>query len=447
MKILINILVFALLSFLAWNYFGLLFVISIAYLFLILKQLKSKKWYVTIPIIFAISFLLNVVVTFWLLKISWWEGILIFLCNGIVLTIPILIFHFIRTKYECFLFSFIWISFEVLHTQWDISWPWITFGNVMGNQYYLVQWYSFFGVYSGSLWLIILGFLLFQISNEQKKMNLVKFSLMLFLPILLSISIYYLKPLNIINNENISTYIPEKEDFKTNTQKISDLTEEIKSKKNIKFIVSPEIFFRNSHPQNITSGPESYFFNKILDNNRNLKFIFGVEFYNSKNQIFNCVAVLSKNEILSRTKKKYVPIREYTPKKLRFIYGETYYTKNTLDDSKKIESTTKISTILCYESVFSSFIADITYNTDLICILTSEYFMNDSDFAKKQYLNIIRLRAIECNRNILKCSSGGISSTINEKGDVTKYIESNFQSNLIYRINNNTIYQELIHLL
>lgn len=445
MKILINIFVFALLSFLAWNYFGLLFVISIAYLFLILEQLKSKKWYVTIPIIFAISFLLNVVVSFWLLKMSWWEGLLIFFCNGIVLTIPILIFHFIRTKYECFLFSFIWISFEVLHTKWDLNWPWITFGNVMGNQHYLVQWYSFFGVYSGSLWLIVLGFLLFKITTEFSVKKLKMFCLLFLLPILLSLSIYLLKPLHTENNLKISTYIPKKDNFKTNIQRIHNVSEAIKNKRDIKFLVSPEVFFRNTHPQNIHSGTESYFFNKIFKNNKNLKFIFGTEYYNSKNQIFNCVGVLSNDKILSRTKKKYVPIREYTPKKLRFIYGDTYYTKNTVDDTKIIESETKISTILCYESVFSSFMADETLNTNLICVLTSEYFMNNSTFAKKQYLNIIKLRAIECNRNILKCSDGGISCIINEKGDVVKNIKTGFENNLIFRIAKNTMYQKLIH--
>ena len=73
--------------------------------------------------------------------------------------------------------------------------------------------------------------------------------------------------------------------------------------------------------------------------------------------------------------------------------------------------------------------------------------MNNSHFAKLQYLNIIRLRAIENNKNILKCSTAGYSCIINEKGDITKKIKNEIENNKIYKIKTPSLYQILISIL
>lgn len=69
--------------------------------------------------------------------------------------------------------------------------------------------------------------------------------------------------------------------------------------------------------------------------------------------------------------------------------------------------------------------------------------MNNSIFGLQQYLNIIRLKAIESNRNIVKCSSGGISVVINEKGDVAEKVTSEFQIVNAYRINKLSLYTKI----
>lgn len=58
----------------------------------------------------------------------------------------------------------------------DLSWPWLIFGNVLGNQWYLIQWYSLFGVFGGSFWLLITGLTFYKILIEgcsKKKIILV----------------------------------------------------------------------------------------------------------------------------------------------------------------------------------------------------------------------------------------------------------------------------------
>ena len=80
-------------------------------------------------------------------------------------------------------------------------------------------------------------------------------------------------------------------------------------------------------------------------------------------------------------------------------------------------------------------------------MVTSEEFMNNSCFGKKQYLNIVRLRAIENGRYVLKCSDQGISCVINQKGHLVKTITKEIENSKIKRINKNTFYQKLLSLL
>ena len=70
--------------------------------------------------------------------------------------------------------------------------------------------------------------------------------------------------------------------------------------------------------------------------------------------------------------------------------------------------------------------------------------MNNSDFGKKQYLNIVKLRAIENGRYILKCSNQGISCLIDQKGNIVKEIRTKVENSKIKIINKNTFYQTII---
>ncbi len=70
--------------------------------------------------------------------------------------------------------------------------------------------------------------------------------------------------------------------------------------------------------------------------------------------------------------------------------------------------------------------------------------MNNSSFGKKQYLNIVKLRAIENGRYILKCSNQGISCVINQKGNITKRITKDVENVRVLKTGENTFYQKLL---
>ncbi len=449
-KIFLTLVLFFITNFIAWNFFGLTFIVNIACIFFIIFKSKEVNLFTSTIILFITALLFNISSTFWLLEVTWWESVLAFTGNSIVMTIPLFLTCLYYKKYgRIFVpFTMFWIIFEFLHTNWDLSWPWLTFGNVMGNQHNLIQWYSIFGIYSGSIWLIILGFLLFLISRNIKIYKYYFFFfLTLIIPISSSIYVYKIKQADTSNPLEITTYICNKTETATNYKRSKDLFFKLTNRTVINYLVCPEIYFSKTHIKNLRSGAESIFLNKFLDKHKKTSIILGAEILNNKEELFNSVILINKNNYQIRTKKKYIPIREYTPPVLSKYFGKSFYKKNNNDNTYEILSKTKIFPIICYESIFSIFIAKNSIQSEVIFLLTSEKFMNNSHFAKCQYLNIIRLRAIENNKNILKCSTAGYSCIINEKGDITTQIRNEIEKNSIYKIKTPSIYQKLISIL
>lgn len=445
-KIILTLVLFSLTNFIAWNFFGLSLIVSIACIFFIIFKLNKINLFKSTIILFITAFLLNLSSTFWLLEVTWWESLLAFTGNSIVMTIPLFLtcLYFKKYKRICIPFTIFWIVFEFLHSKWDLSWPWLTFGNVMGNQHELIQWYSILGVYSGSMWLIILGFLLFLILRNLKNYKYYFFFfLTLIIPISSSIYSYKIKSVDTSNPLRITTYINKATETSTNYKISKDLFFKFNNKSVTNYLICPEIFFTKTHIKNLRNGVESIFLNKFINKHKKASIILGAEILNNKGELFNSVILIKKKNYQIRTKKKYIPVREYTPPILSVFFGKSFYKKNNNDNTYQILSITKIFPIICYESIFSNFIAKNSIQSEVIFLLTSEKFMNNSHFAKLQYLNIIRLRAIENNKNILKCSTAGYSCIINEKGDITKKIENEIENNTIYKIKRPSIYQKL----
>ena len=90
--------------------------------------------------------------------------------------LPIIAMYFLKKSIKIsmpFVFVVLWLIYEMVNHYLFLSWPWLTFGNVMSNNHYFVQWVSFFGIYSVSGWLLMLGFMLNGIvkarKNKEKK--------------------------------------------------------------------------------------------------------------------------------------------------------------------------------------------------------------------------------------------------------------------------------------
>lgn len=63
--------------------------------------------------------------------------------------------HFFKKGSRWIILFVYWIGFEYFHHNWDVSWPWLTLGNVFSTRPEWVQWYEITGALGGSLWILI----------------------------------------------------------------------------------------------------------------------------------------------------------------------------------------------------------------------------------------------------------------------------------------------------
>ena len=439
-------LLFSFFSFVSWNYIGILFIPAVSVFLMIIIQSLEKKWYVFLIRTFCLVLILNISITFWLIQVSWREGILAFLANSLFMLFPIIITYVLSKKLEhhfAILFLILWVLFEILLTKWDLAWSWLTFGHAMGNMNYFVQWYSFTGVYLGTVWIIVSALLLNKMLKTKRSGDYLQLALVLSIPILFSSYLYISSNSDNKKEITVTSYIPS-DNNKSNYLKTKKLYFDLIDYETGKYIVCPEVFL---NPVNVYSASQqSHFFylNKLTTKKPNTNLIFGAEL-KSDFGIINSIFVKNQKVFLFRAKQKYVPIREFTPKLFQKVFNvTTNYVKIDNDFTDVIKKDFGFTPLICFESIFSMFTAKSSTDSSLIILASSEAFMNNSHYGKKQYVNIVKLRAIESGRYIVKCSDQGISCVINQKGDIKKIISKEIENSNVKLLTKNTFYQTLL---
>lgn len=242
---------------------------------------------------------------------------------------------------------------------------------------------------------------------------------------------------------SVTTYIPN-DSRVSNLKKTQKLYNYVTKNQVSNIILSPELFLTSFKISSQIEHANHYFIRRLIKLKPNTAFFAGAEIIDDDSRRFNAMMVINEKGNFYRIKRKYVPIREHVPKYLKFAFGESFYSRCENDDQRIISKLYGIFPVLCYESIFSTYIVKNVEDNNLIFLSTSEEFMNNSYFGKKQYLDIVRLRAIETNRNVIKCSNEGYSCVINEKGAITTRITEEYQNVIAYKIENHSIYQKLI---
>jgi hypothetical protein len=93
--------------------------------------------------------------------------------NSLLMCIPWLGYRTFLKKYGkrigyCAL-VFFWMSFEYIHLNWQISWPWLSLGNVFSLHPNWVQWYEYTGIGGGTLLIVATNIFLYECMLEIKK--------------------------------------------------------------------------------------------------------------------------------------------------------------------------------------------------------------------------------------------------------------------------------------
>jgi len=112
-------------------------------------------------------FVWNTATTWWIVNATVIGVIAAILVNTLMWSLVMLLFHIIKRRLgpQIGYFSLIlfWITWEYFYHNSEISWPWLTLGNGFAFNIRLIQWYEYTGVLGGSLWVLVLNVLIFNL--------------------------------------------------------------------------------------------------------------------------------------------------------------------------------------------------------------------------------------------------------------------------------------------
>jgi hypothetical protein len=131
--------------------------------------------------------------------------------NSLLMSVPWL-FYFSAAKKNknigFFTLIASWLTFEYIHLNWQISWPWLTLGNGFAMHTSVIQWYEYTGVAGGSFWILLMNILVYKLVVTRKeklpiKKNIVQIVSCFIVPVVCSnLILSYQKTLNSVDTSS-----------------------------------------------------------------------------------------------------------------------------------------------------------------------------------------------------------------------------------------------------
>jgi len=145
--------------------------------------------------------------------------------------------------------------------------------------------------------------------------------------------------------------------------------------------------------------------------------------YNAAMQIDSSLVpqVYNKSKLVIGVEK--MPYTEYLGflRRLTLRLGGTFRSHGVQEFRENLYSgtdSTGISPVICYESIFGEYVTDyIKEGSQFIFVLTNDGWWGDTP-GYRQHHSYSRLRAIETRRSIARSANTGISSLINQRGEI-----------------------------
>jgi len=367
-----------------------------------------------------------------------------------------------KTGYVAFV-SF-WMSFEYLFLNSQISWPWLILGNSFANNIAWVQWYEFTGHLGGSLWILTVNILLYELmksrmENIGKNILIRKYltlALVIFIPLTYSLIRYYTysetdNPVDVVVFQpNIDPYdekydIPDWEQVENMFVLVDSLMDD-----SVDFIVGPETAIPNGMwLDELIEERNINFIRNYLNQYPNTACIIGAvtrKYYpkgNDKTEtakpfgstgdfydLYNTAIYIDTSDNFQvYHKSRLVPGVEMMPYPKIFgflgelivdlggIRGRLGYQEEQTPLVRESDSL-KIGSVICYESVYGEFYSKFVKNgAQLMAIITNDGWWSNTA-GHRQHKSYASLRAVETRRSIARSANTGISCFVNQRGDI-----------------------------
>lgn len=392
--------------------------------------------------------------------------------GALLMAITFRLYYQLRKKYSYIiaaggLIAF-WISYELLHQSWDLSFPWMTLGNGFAGLHQLVQWYEYTGVYGGTIWIWLSNLILFQFLytyqlNKKNKIANTKLLLpILWLGVILVPSaLSFIKYISyeehnnpaeiVVVQPNVNPYAKyttmSVEDQVNNLIRLSDSI----AQPNTEFFIWPETAIPEmTNEETIRSSRIFLRLQDFLYRYKNGNILSGIESYlmydtaktSSARPLengmywdaFNAAILLENSgKVQFYHKSKLVPGVEKMPfrESLSFMtplfatFGGSTGSYGSQEEPSVFYSQSGIGAapVICYESIWGDYVAEyIQKGAQFIAIVTNDGWWGNTS-GKDQHLAYAKLRAIENRRWVARSANTGISGFINQRGDIIQRTE------------------------
>ena len=444
----------------------------------------------------------NIVVTWWIYNADPIGGYMAFFFNSFLMTIPFFMYGFIHKHLGEFKglvgFVVLWLSFEHIDHVWDLSWPWISFGNILGDSPMLIQWYEYSGMEGGTLWILLTNVFIFLIVRNvwirKEKWTiqtpiLLLITLTIVIPIVSSLFIFYryeekIDPVNVVVVQpNIHPWVKGTnmpgEKWTTPTSKQLDKILDLAKRKitdSTDVIIAPETAISAySDEASLEFLGSTFKLKNFSETHHNIPFIIGADTYamfdqprpfpaqlsgNQWKENYNTALLLDANNpidiyhksklVLGAEKLPFVDVFPFMAK-LSVSLGGTAGMLVANESAKNFEAKgVKYAPLICYESVYGEFVSNFTAKgAEILCVITNDGWWHDSP-GYKQHKMMSQIRAIENRRSVARSANTGISCVINQKGEVVDYLGWDEAGAISATLNRNTeitffvIYGDLI---
>lgn len=408
-------------------------------------------------------FIWNVSTTWWIWNASPEGAAGAIVTNSLVMCFPLMAFRYTRRalgdKIGYLALPLYWILYEFIHHNWELSWPWLTLGNIFSTHPTWVQWYEYTGTTGGSLWIwlvnILLAFRFFKLPTEGKWGGTIPWATAIIAPFILS---FFLTPSSETIKADAATNVvvvqpnvePYTEKFTTPPEilvqnMIAQSEEKIDS--NTRMVVWPETAIPSQTWEHTIANNEVlqplYAF---LQKHPNILLVTGIDsykFWGSENpggfsirrmkdgsyyEAFNTAmgAAAGQTPQLYH-KSKLVPGVESLPSWLGFmssLFDDLGGTTGTLgkSDSAMVLSAPgnpyKAAPIICYESIYSNYVTDyVRAGANILTVITNDGWWGETP-GYQQHMSMSRLRAIENRMWVARSANTGISCFIDPSGNI-----------------------------
>jgi apolipoprotein N-acyltransferase len=412
----------------------------------------------------------NAGTTWWLWNATEVGMLLAFTVNTALMSLIFWLFHITRrnTNPATGYFALIvyWLVYEHFYMNGEINWPWLNLGNGFANDIYFIQWYEYTGTFGGTLWVLmanILGFHILKhvIEHRSLKGKTIQTGILasvILLPIIISLIIFksYREKEDpkeiVVLQPNIDPYSEKFGGMAMVRQMdiLLGLADSLTTERT-DYIVAPETFIIDDiWEEELYTNRNTYrIYQHVKDNYPQASIVVGTFYkelywseqeksetareirgtgtwydtYNAAMQIDTSGAkqVYIKSKLVIGVEK--MPYPQYLGflRKLTLRLGGAFRSHGIQEQRENLYNqvdSTGVSPVICYESIFGEFVCDyIKEGSQYIFIITNDGWWGNTP-GHRQHQSYARLRAIETRRSVARSANTGISSLINQRGEV-----------------------------